>query len=132
MAETFIMRKEWLDNIKNQPVEVQDMILGDMFRYAAGEPLEHEDDKNVFTVVNFVKGRIDNTTLNYEKSVAQGKMGGRPKASDAVIFDLAAEGLDARAIAEKVNLKYDTIRRKEEYKSGHNEFIRRQAAQLGF
>lgn len=99
--------------------------MGDMFRYAAGEPLEHENDINVSMAVGFVKGRIDNTTLNYEKSVAQGKMGGRPKASDTVIFDLAAEGLDARAIAEKVNLKYDTIRRKEEYKSGHNEFIRR-------
>lgn len=106
-----------------------------MFRYAAGEPLAHEDDATVKMAVDFVKGRIDDSIEKYQHSVELGRTGGRPKKNDDEIRRLAAQGLSASEIGELVGRSKETIRKKDAFKMGQAEYMAAKAKgvkELGF
>ena len=41
---TFIVHREWLDSIKNLPIEQQDKIIAEFVRYGTDLGLKHPDD----------------------------------------------------------------------------------------
>lgn len=135
MADTFVMRKEWLDAIAGQSIEKQDQILADMFRYAAGVEMVHTNDPIVKMAVDFVKGRIDNSIEKYEESVERGKRGGRPKIDDDEVRELAAQGMSAAQIADAMGRSKETIRKKDAFKEGQKLYMMAKAQEverLGF
>ena len=77
MADTFIFRKEWIDNINMLDTAVQDKILGDLARYGAGLPLQHDNDPVVASIVETQKKRIDVSIDAYEEKVVMSKGAGR-------------------------------------------------------
>lgn len=64
-ADTFIVHKEWLDNIADLPVEQQDKIIAEFVRYGVELELRHGDDAVVSAFVNMLKGRIDYSKEKY-------------------------------------------------------------------
>ncbi len=65
MADTFIVHKEWLDNIAGLPIEQQDKVIGEFVRYGVGLDSAHNDDAVVQAFVNMLKGRIDYSKEKY-------------------------------------------------------------------
>ena len=97
MVETFIMRKEWLDNLGALDPALQDKIIADIVRYGVGADPQHETDPIVGAFVNMVKGSIDASKRNYEQKVDMSqKAGRRKKIDDKKIYDLAQEGCPRR------------------------------------
>ena len=110
MAETFIIRKEWLNNIENLPLDQQDKILADIVRFGAEVALEHEDDAVVSSMVNFVKRSITAANADYASKCAAGKMGGRPKKVDDVkVYQLAREGKTSKQISEELEVSKSSV-----------------------
>ena len=73
---TFIFHKEWVDNIAHLSVDKQDAAIADMVRYGCKMELQHTDDDNAQTAVNFVKGKIDYSKDKYEQKIEAGKKNG--------------------------------------------------------
>jgi hypothetical protein len=44
---TFVVHKEWLDSIRDLPIDQQDKIIGEFVRYGVGLDMEHENDSVV-------------------------------------------------------------------------------------
>lgn len=119
MAEdiTFIVHKEWLDNINALDVSMQDKVIADIIRYGTGIPAEHEDDPVIVSFVNMLKGRIDYSKDKYEQKKQGGKVGGRKKkANDDEICQLAKEGKTSEEIANILGLSKSTIDHSEGWK----------------
>lgn len=75
---TFVVHGEWLDNIKNLPLEQQDKIIGDLVRYGVERDPAHSNDPVISAFVNMVKGSIDYSKIKYSEK----KFGGRKKKID--------------------------------------------------
>lgn len=95
------MRKDWLNNIKDLPIEQQDRIIADIVRYGTEMELAHKDDVLVGSIVNMVKGAIDTSKQAYMQKVVMSKTAGRKKRiDDEAIWGLAREGKSSGEIAE--------------------------------
>ena len=100
---TFIVHREWLDSIKNLPIEQQDKIIAEFVRYGTDLGLKHPDDALTQSFVNILKSRIDFSKNKYEKKVQAGKSAGRKKkVDDDEILRLALGGMKSAEIAEKL------------------------------
>ena len=107
---TFIVHREWLDSIKNLPIEQQDKIIAEFVRYGTDLGLKHPDDALTQSFVNILKSRIDFSKNKYEKKVQAGKSAGRKKkVDDDEILRLALGGLKSAEIAEKLGVSKSTI-----------------------
>lgn len=107
---TFIVHREWLDSIKNLPIEQQDKIIAEFVRYGTDLGLKHPDDALTQSFVNILKSRIDFSKNKYEKKVQAGKSSGRKKkADDDEILRLALGGMKSAEIAEKLGVSKSTI-----------------------
>lgn len=116
---TFIVHGEWLNAIDKLPVEKQDAIIADIVRYGVERQLEHEDNADISSIVNVIKGRIDFSKRKYEAT----KMSrGRPmKVDNREIWLLAKQGMKSKEIADALGIAKTTVdhsdgwkRRKEE------------------
>ena len=107
---TFIVHREWLDSIKNLPIEQQDKIIAEFVRYGTDLGLKHQDDALTQSFVNILKSRIDFSKNKYEKKVQAGKSAGRKKkVDDDEILRLALGGMKSAEIAEKLGVSKSTI-----------------------
>lgn len=107
---TFIVHREWLDSIKNLPIEQQDKIIAEFVRYGTDLGLKHPDDALTQSFVNILKSRIDFSKDKYEKKVQAGKSAGRKKkVDDDEILRLALGGMKSAEIAEKLGVSKSTI-----------------------
>lgn len=107
---TFIVHREWLDSIKNLPIEQQDKIIAEFVRYGTDLGLKHPDDALTQSFVNILKSRIDFSKNKYEKKVQAGKSAGRKKkVDDDEILRLALRGMKSGEIAEKLGVSKSTI-----------------------
>lgn len=107
---TFIVHREWLDSIKNLPIEQQDKIIAEFVRYGTDLGLKHPDDALTQSFVNILKSRIDFSKNKYEKKVQAGKSAGRKKRVDEdEILRLALGGMKSAEIAEKLGVSKSTI-----------------------
>lgn len=107
---TFIVHREWLDSIKNLPIEQQDKIIAEFVRYGTDLGLKHPDDALTQSFVNILKSRIDFSKSKYEKKVQAGKSAGRKKnIDDDEILRLALGGMKSAEIAEKLGVSKSTI-----------------------
>lgn len=107
---TFIVHREWLDSIKNLPIEQQDKIIAEFVRYGTDLGLKHPDDALTQSFVNILKSRIDFSKNKYEKKVQAGKSAGRKKKiDDNEILRLALGGMKSAEIAEKLGVSKSTI-----------------------
>lgn len=107
---TFIVHREWLDSIKNLPIEQQDKIIAEFVRYGTDLGLKHPDDALTQSFVNILKSRIDFSKNKYEKKVQAGKSAGRKKKiDDSEILRLALRGMKSAEIAEKLGVSKSTI-----------------------
>lgn len=114
---TFIVHKEWLDAIKMLPVDQQDKIIADIIRYGAELPAEHEDDPNIVSYVNLLRGRIDASKSDYAKKVENGKTNGRKKVLDSnEVYRLAQLQMSAKEIAAQLGVGVDSIYHDEGWK----------------
>ena len=107
---TFIVHREWLDSIKNLPIEQQDKIIAEFVRYGTDLGLKHPDDALTQSFVNILKSRIDFSKNKYEKKVQAGKSARRKKkVDDDEILRLALGGMKSAEIAEKLGVSKSTI-----------------------
>ena len=107
---TFIVHREWLDSIKNLPIEQQDKIIAEFVRYGTDLGLKHPDDALTQSFVNILKSRIDFSKNKDEKKVQAGKSAGRKKkVDDDEILRLALGGMKSAEIAEKLGVSKSTI-----------------------
>ena len=107
---TFIVHREWLDSIKNLPIEQQDKIIAEFVRYGTDLGLKHPDDALTQSFVNILNSRIDFSKNKYEKKVQAGKSAGRKKkVDDDEILRLALGGMKSAEIAEKLGVSKSTI-----------------------
>ena len=106
MANTFVFYGEWIDNIKDLPIEEQDKIIADIVRYGTRKELQHENDTYASAIVNMLKGRIDNNIYEYEKKV-----------DDRQIYDMAREGKTASQIALELGCSKATVDKNEGWKN---------------
>lgn len=107
---TFIVHREWLDSIKNLPIEQQDKIIAEFVRYGTDLGLKHPDDALTQSFVNILKSRIDFSKNKYEKKVQAGKSAGRKKKVDNdEILRLALGGMKSAEIAKKLGVSKSTI-----------------------
>lgn len=125
MIETFIVHKEWLDNIAGLPVEMQDKIIADFVRYGVGLNLAHSEDPVTQSMVNMLKNRIDYSKEQYAKKVEMGKTAGRKKKVDSEeVYRLAREGKKAEEIASLLGCAKTTIDHDEGWRQRKNsEFV---------
>lgn len=121
MADTFIFRKEWVDNISQLDIGTQDQILSDLARYGAGLPLEHSDNPIVATIVESQKKRIDASVAAYEDKVGMSQTAGRKISTDKnQIYELACLGMKAKEIASMLGCSLSTVQHSEEWKRARN------------
>lgn len=107
---TFVVHKEWLDNIQGLPVETQDKVIAEFVRYGCGEPLKHSDDPGVMSLVNMLKSRIDYSKDKYNQKIEAGKGPRRKKkVDDTEIYLLAQEGKTSAEIAEILGCSKSSI-----------------------
>lgn len=119
---TFIMHRDWLENIKDLPIDQQDKIIADMVRYGVDLDLEHVNDPVVNSVVNMVKKSIDFSKEKYQQKVEMSKVAGRKKTiDDEQVYSLAREGKTASQIAQVFGVSKSTIDHSAGWKNRKNE-----------
>ena len=124
MADTFIMRGEWIKNIETLPLEMQDKVLAEIVRYGTRQQTKYDDDPVIFSIVNGYKGSIDNTINDYEKKIEMSKSGGRKKKlDDKKVYELAKEGLTAQEVADKLGVSKSSIDKSEGWKKRNEKFV---------
>lgn len=118
MAESFVFRAEWLDNISTLPLEIQDKIIADMVRYGSRRETAYDGDPLVLSLVNMVKGRIDDSINKYEQKLEMSKAAGRKKQlDDKRVYELAHAGKTAQQIAEELGVSKSSIDKNEGWKN---------------
>jgi DNA-binding NarL/FixJ family response regulator len=122
MSDTFIFRKEWIDNISMLDQEVQDQIISDLARYGVGLPLLHTKNPVVASIVETQKKRIDASTAAYEEKVVMSQNAGRKSKIDRIkIYELARAGLSAKEIALELGCSQSTVQHSEEWKQARKD-----------
>lgn len=125
MAEsnvTFVVHKDWLDSIRELPVEQQDKIIAEFVRYGTEMELQHMDDPVVQAFVNILKGRIDASKDAYKQKIEMSKGAGRKKkTNDIEIYQLAREGMTSSEIAKTLGLSKSAVDHNVGWKNRKNE-----------
>lgn len=119
----FVFYKDWLENIKDLPVGVQDKIIADIVRYGVEEDMAHIDDITVSMAVNFTKRAIDTSKARYREKIEFGKSYGRgKKTNDKEIYELARSGKKSNEIAEMLGISKSSVDHSEGWKCRKSGF----------
>lgn len=119
---TFVVHREWLENIKGLPVEQQDKIIAEIVRYGVELESQHTDDTVTQALVNMVKSRIDFSKDKYGQKVEMSKAAGRKKVvDDDALRECIRAGLNASQIAQRLGCSKSTIDHSEIWKNRKNE-----------
>lgn len=117
MADTFIFRKEWIDNINMLDPVTQDKIISDLARYGVGAEMHYEDDPVVAAFVESQKKRIDGSIAAYEEKTLMSQNAGRKSAVDrSQIYEMAYSGMSAKEIAAILGCSPSTVHHSAEWK----------------
>ena len=111
MADTtFIVHSDWLDSLKELPIEEQDKIIADTIRYGLDREIIHGDDPRVQAFVKMKPKDIDYSKEKYEqkKYMAQGA-GRRKVIDDKAIWELAQQGNTSAKIAEILGVSKSSV-----------------------
>ena len=111
MADTtFIVHSDWLDSLKELPIEEQDKIIADTIRYGLDREIIHGDDPRVQAFVKMKSKDIDYSKEKYEqkKYMAQGA-GRRKVIDDKAIWQLAQQGNTSAKIAEILGVSKSSV-----------------------
>lgn len=115
---TFIVHSDWLDNIKDLPVEQQDKVIADIVRYGTGKDLMYETDPMIRSLVNMVKGSID---YSKDKYATKAQSPGRKKSvNEEAITELVRQGKKSAEIAEILGISKSSVDHSEAWK---NRFV---------
>ena len=107
---TFVVHSDWLKQIETLPVEMQDMIIGDMVRHGCEIDMMHEDDCIVNSFVKGYQGKIDYSKNKYQEKVEAGRTSGRKKkVDDNIVREMALEGKTSQQIAKYLRLSKSTL-----------------------
>lgn len=119
----FVFYGEWLENIKDLPLDIQDKIIAEIVRYGTNNCRQYEENMMVSMAVNFTKGAIDNAKLEYLKKVNAGKNYGRKKTvDDKAIYELAKQGMKAADIAEQLGISITSVNHSDGWRNRKEEF----------
>lgn len=119
---TFVVHQDWLDSIRELPIEQQDKIIAEFVRYGTEMELQHVDDPVVQAFVNILKGRIDASKDAYKQKVEMSKGAGRKKkTNDIEIYQLAREGMTSAEIAKTLGISKSAVDHNEGWKNRKNE-----------
>lgn len=119
---TFVVHQDWLDSIRELPIEQQDKIIAEFVRYGTEMELQHLDDPIVQAFVNMLKGRIDASKEAYKQKVEMSKVGGRKKkTNDIEIYKLAREGYSSAEIAKTLGISKSAVDHNEGWKNRKND-----------
>jgi len=80
--DSFVVRKEWLDNISGLTLDQQDKVIAEIVRYGVGLEGQYDNDPVITSLVNMVKGRIDFSKVKYQEKVEMSKKAGRKRKVD--------------------------------------------------
>ena len=107
---TFIVHSDWLDSLKELPIEEQDKIIADTIRYGLDREIIHGDDPRVQAFVKMKSKDIDYSKEKYEqkKYMAQGA-GRRKVIDDKAIWELAQQGNTSAKIAEILGVSKSSV-----------------------
>ena len=107
---TFIVHSDWLDSLKELPVEEQDKIIADTVRYGLDREIIHGNDPRVQAFVKMKSKDIDFSKEKYEqkKYMAQGA-GRRKMIDDRAIWELAQQGNTSAKIAEILGVSKSSV-----------------------
>lgn len=107
---TFIVHSDWLDSLKELPVEEQDKIIADTVRYGLDRDIIHGNDPRVQAFVKMKSKDIDFSKEKYEqkKYMAQGA-GRRKMIDDRAIWELAQQGNTSAKIAEILGVSKSSV-----------------------
>ena len=120
--DSFIVRKEWLDNISGLTLDQQDKVIAEIVRYGVGLEGEYNNDPVITSLVNMVKGRIDFSKVKYQEKVEMSKKAGRKrKVDDQQIYNLARSGKSSAEIAEILECSKSSIDHSDGWKNRKNE-----------
>ena len=111
MADTtFIVHSDWLDSLKELPIEEQDKIIADTIRYGLDREIIHGDDPRVQAFVKMKSKDIDYSKEKHEqkKYMAQGA-GRRKVIDDKAIWELAQQGNTSAKIAEILGVSKSSV-----------------------
>lgn len=119
----FVFYGDWVDNIKDLPIEMQDKIIAEIVRYGINAPRQYEDDMMVSMAVNFTKGAINNAKWDYFCKIQGGKTSGRKKSVDSKkIYETARSGKKtAEDVANELGVSKSTIEHDEGWKNRKND-----------
>ena len=125
MTDTFVVRGEWLQNIKTLPPELQDKIIAEIVRYGTRQPTLYDNDPIIFSIVNGYKKSIDYSINEYEQKLEMSKTAGRKKKlDDKAIYDLAQTGKTAQEVALELGISKSSVDKSEGWKQRKNtEFV---------
>jgi hypothetical protein len=119
----FVFYKDWLENIKDLPIEIQDKIIADIVRYGVEEDMAHTGDATISMAVNFTKRAIDVSKEKYQAKIEFGKNYGKAKkADDKRIYELARSGMKSNEIAAFLGISKSSVDHSEGWKQRKSEF----------
>ena len=107
---TFVVHRDWLDCIKDLPLDQQDKIIADFVRYGTEIEMVHKDDSYTQAFVNILKGRIDFSKEKYKTKVNSGSTPKKTKkVNDEAILDLARQGKKSAEIAKILDISKSSV-----------------------
>ena len=111
MADTtFIVHSDWLDSLKELPIEEQDKIIADTIRYGLDREIIHGDDPRVQAFVKMKSKDIDYSKEKYEQKMYMAQGAGRRKViDDKAIWELAQQGNTSAKIAEILGVSKSSV-----------------------
>jgi DNA-binding NarL/FixJ family response regulator len=118
----FVFYKDWIKNIKDLPIDIQDKIIADIVRYGVGEEMAHDGEATIQMAVNFTKRAIDDSKAKYKAKIEYGKNHGKAKkTNDKEIYDLAREGLKSAEIAEILGVSKSSVDHSDGWRQRKND-----------
>ena len=111
MADTtFIVHSDWLDSLKDLPIEEQDKIIADTVRYGLEREIIHGNDPRVQAFVKMKSKDIDYSKEKYEQKKYMAQGAGRKKMiDDRASWELAQQGNTSAKIAEILGVSKSSV-----------------------
>ncbi len=121
--KNFVFYKDWIENIKDLPIDIQDKIIAEIVRYGVNEELMHENDATIQMAVNFTKKAIDDSKAKYKAKIEYGKNVGRgKKIDDKAVYDLAQMGKKSAEIAQILGVSKSSVDHSQGWRLRKEEF----------
>lgn len=115
-VDTFIFHREWFEDIKDLPAEMQAKIIYDICRKGANLKPLFEEDITIKSLVNVLSRNVNGSKNAYVNKINMSKTGGaKRKYNPKDIYDLCREGKTVAEIAYQLGCSESTVRHSEGY-----------------